>query len=259
MGETSVAKTGICKLCDQQCDFVKSHIVPKSFYGSFIRTKLLLFKGGRRLGSYRKGIYAQFLCFLCEKKFQTIDDWAAKWLIQMRKGQPVGDKSTTQGYGMLLPGCSESKHKIEFLAGSILWRAANCGRSEYSVLSIGKYNDDLKTWIATGLKPSCIVEKISVMAMLYQVADVNQKIRNAIFTPLIKTQPSKNNFGNFRRWRFGFPLGNIWIRLGGDTPKTGYFEVADSDKKIVDAVLWSSNLNNRYSTLFVLIANERAA
>lgn len=75
----------VCKLCNKDKGFVKSHIIPRSFYEvkTFNKGPALLSNSPefnpikRRIGIYDE----KMLCAECEKKFEKCDDYAYKKLI----------------------------------------------------------------------------------------------------------------------------------------------------------------------------------
>ncbi len=76
--------TGRCKLCGQEAEFVKAHIVPRSFYPE----RGLLRNGMRVLSTIDRpsksliGVYdSQLVCHDCERSFDPYDNYAAKLLL----------------------------------------------------------------------------------------------------------------------------------------------------------------------------------
>lgn len=69
----------------------------------------------------------------------------------------------------------------------------------------------------------------------------------------IITKKSHPNFsdvrGNFKAHIFGYPYGEIIIRLGGERPKQGYFQLIGETHK--NSVLWSTNLSVKFTNLVV--------
>ena len=79
-------QSALCKMCGLRSDFVKAHIVPRSFYPERGRSKdALIFMSSRtndRIRRSRIGIYDnQLLCAECERHFDPFDNYAAKLLI----------------------------------------------------------------------------------------------------------------------------------------------------------------------------------
>jgi hypothetical protein len=248
--------TAVCKLCDTPCAFVNSHVIPRSLYGKVIKTELLVYRGKTRVSRTRNGIYGQLLCNDCEKKFQNIDSWVATWLSQLKGAKILGKDQSPDQHAALLPGCLANKENIEFFAATVLWRAKNCGRDEYRELELACYETHIKNWICSSTKPAAISGKISVSVFFYRTDNKEQENLNPCFSPLQQTNLHKNKMGKFRIWHFGFPLGDMLIRLGGEPPQTGFFEVEDLDAA-GKAVLWSSNIDEAYHQLLVSVSSRR--
>jgi hypothetical protein len=239
---------GSCRLCDKVSTLVKSHIVPRSFYGVYARQNDL--RGfGILSGSnikYKQGIYGQFLCQTCERKFQDIDNWANNFFkSKPQKNLCSQNDAFGKSHGLIGFECSvDDKLKMNFFASSVLWRAKASNRHEYKELILGKYEKIFKESILNNCLNENISIKLSLMAWFY---DGSEHGIDDAFEPLRHYKSNVASEGKFQYWGFGFPSGQLFIRVGGDAPKYGYFESGDAAlSESFRAVIWSHNLSESY-------------
>ena len=140
--------TGKCKFCNKENKLVESHIIPKAFFKYIKKSneplKILTNVRGEFTKRSEKGVYDEFICLDCEKRFEKYDDYAAKILIHGRhkfiplyeKGRIIAFQLEKYNYELL---------KLFFI--SVLWKASVSTHSFYSRVSIGPYEKCAKSMI----------------------------------------------------------------------------------------------------------------
>lgn len=268
----SIKKEGVCKLCNQNAQLVDSHIIPKSFYGKWAEEKLVVIsiKTRQKIGSTRKGLYDQFLCKDCEYKFNDIDNFAAQMFMQNRyesvfyKDDSSPDK--VQVGGRL---CSiEDINKIHKFAASLMWRALASSRNEFVAIRNNlnvnsntvnntditqEFYDQLSTAFRDGVFSETLLDKFGLKFMQYEGSSNNADVACVPFRVISNKVNifSKDvnlfteTYGYFSCFSFGFPNGEILLRLGGEKPRQGYFVFERHN-----VALWSCNVSEKYPYWF---------
>lgn len=138
----------ICKGCNQDKKLVKAHVIPESFFRDLRADEKTLKLISNVEGVHTKktpiGVYdKEILCRQCEDKFQTLDDYAAKLLIDnseieelKKNGSLVGYKIPKIDYGLLK----------RFVIG-LLWRASISKQRFYSKVNLGALEEKAKKLI----------------------------------------------------------------------------------------------------------------
>jgi hypothetical protein len=237
--------TKICALCLNKIDkFVKSHIIPKSFYEEFREKELTGFSKNSYPKRYQNGIYGEFLCETCEKKFNQYDELAAKLIKQGLSRQIIGGAGEKElSY---FENAFNYKKNLHQFGLSVLWRASASGRKEYEALALGDYKEAIRTSL---LNDAFSEELLGKTGMLFEEYRGGVTEFNQAFCPYSKHKKSKifkETYGNFHCHNLGFPYGELKIRLGGDSPKQGFFEFEDELKHARTAVIWTNNLSTSY-------------
>lgn len=134
----------ICKLCKQEKELVKSHIIPKFFFKYLypeekIKGKALwLVDGSRGIKSKSWiGPYERLLCKECDGMLGCYDNYAKRLFIDQ---EPIFYPRTDQA--LLLPNVDYKKVKLFFL--SLLWRASVSSLPIFSKINIGPYEEKLR-------------------------------------------------------------------------------------------------------------------
>lgn len=140
------ATTQLCKLCHERSDFVDAHIVPSSFYPVLDRAKesflLLSNNPNVRMNRSRTGIYdRELVCAGCEKIFDPFDDYAAKLLLD---GKDRHRLITHDGKPLAYEAEAFDYPKLKLFLLSMLWRAAESTRPEFSKVQLGPYLPELR-------------------------------------------------------------------------------------------------------------------
>lgn len=140
-------------MCLKNKKLVKAHIIPAGFYRYMKSDSRPLEIRSNITGEYKRrshvGIYDNtILCGECEELFQKYDDYAQRLLlpdpkeaeyILNAKGEEEGCKLNNVNYNYL---------KLFFL--SILWKASVSTRKEFSKVSAGPFEEELKRMIQAG-------------------------------------------------------------------------------------------------------------
>lgn len=238
-----------CKLCLGQANkFVKSHIIPKSAYEEFKKTPLLGVSTHTHGKRYQNGIYGEFLCEKCEQKFNQYDEFAVG-IFKQGKFQKLlhkeGDVSV-----FLVENVHQHKGKLHQFALSVLWRAAASGRDEYKSIKLGDYQERIRCALDGDNFEKALLDSTGLYFQEHRGGTEN--MFNQVFIPYNQHQKSKSfreTFGHFHCHDFGFPYGQLLIRLGGEKPKQGFFDLK-FDGFSGNAVLWTSNLSDEYPNWF---------
>ena len=134
-------KVGSCKLCNERCKLVNSHIIPKAFFP--LGNGLSISKN-----DYTKkipiGIYDQFLCKKCEDIFSIWDSFGAEFFLNKKS---LEIKKTETGERVFLKKLADKK-LLNMFSLSILFRADLSGGKFYEKVKLGtKFNKILKSII----------------------------------------------------------------------------------------------------------------
>jgi hypothetical protein len=237
-----------CKLCLSQAELlVDSHIVPRAFYEDLRARKLKRLAGDGRHTIYRKGIYGKFLCLGCEQKFGKIDQLAIG-IIKKQKSWKKLHSSNSQN-GFVVEDALTNRNVLHKFGLSLLWRAAASECTEFKDLSLGKYTEQLRTLFDSGSDDPKLNAKTSLYFNDFRGGKTESNQSFIAYRHHQKSRLFKQSYGNFHCHVFGFPYGELFIRLGGDNPRQGYFDLSFDNYK-GRAVPWTSNLSQEYPNWF---------
>jgi hypothetical protein len=144
-----VREIALCKLCGEQSDFIKAHVIPRSFYPEHGGGKEPLSVVSSRTGVRKRrsqiGIYdAGLVCAVCERRFDPYDNYAARLLIQkVDEFRPVVIDGETVAYQIE----RFDYFKLKMFSLSLLWRAAASTRQEFKTVEIGRFLPRLSTMV----------------------------------------------------------------------------------------------------------------
>ena len=240
-----------CALCGSDRDkLVDSHIIPRAFYEDLAGSRLERITEEGRLSRYSKGVYGQFMCQLCEGRFQVIDDKAVQILKQACWKKPVHDAGNEKV--LVIADAFREKIALNTFAASVLWRASASRRSEYRDIDIGPYAERLRDAFLRGAVSANLLDATGFLYLEYRGGD--SPVNNQEFKAYGKFRPNelfRDQFGSFHCHKFGFPYGALLIRLGGHIPAAGFvaLEFAEFNGP---ATLWSCNLSPQYPHLFII-------
>lgn len=145
-----------CKFCGRCRPFVKSHIIPRSFYeiGAFKqkapRKTLSILSDSDDVTPTRRpdGLYdAQLFCQDCENKFMNYDDYAFKLLHENRNLKTVRD-TDDEVLAQYYQSYDYNKLKLFFL--SVFLRAGLSENFFFQHVTLGPHLDTLKRTIDAG-------------------------------------------------------------------------------------------------------------
>jgi hypothetical protein len=235
---------GTCQLCRRtEQRLVDSHIVPRSFYEDYGKAEMHNFGEEQRI-RYRKGIYGNFLCLACEAKFQRIDE-IAQLILKRQDGSSIV-YSGSDGELCILADAFQHKRELHMFALAVLWRAASSCRREFAGVVLGPYMSRIRHALHQDDFDDQLLASTGIYfshypggggAGLHQ-AFIPHRVRNS-------SKDWKVTYGRFACHVFGFPYGELVIRLGGESPKQGYV-VWGTNSERAGAVVWTSNLSAQY-------------
>ena len=142
-----------CRWCGEYVELIKAHIIPEKFFKSMQGEEGPIREYSRARGAFPKkrpiGIYdTDILCLKCEQKFQLVDDYGQKILLQreMELERVTKDKSLA---------C----YKLENVDGnllkqffiSILWRASVSKVQFFEQVRLGKFEGRAKEIVCSGV------------------------------------------------------------------------------------------------------------
>ena len=245
--------TGLCSLClSEDIDLVNSHIIPRSFYEEYKGKPLIAFSANSKKSStIRKGIYGNFLCNNCEAKFSKIDNCACD-LIKRRIDWKSVAKDDLGRELSIIEDAYANKNLLHKFALSVLWRAKQSNRQEYEMIKIGTYEERIRVALLSDQFDQSLLDATGLW--LFEFRDSVLPKADVIgysYRKLIRSERSTffRTYGNFTVHVFGYPYGEILMRLGGEKPKRGYFEHLEGVKAL--SVFWSTNLSENYPNLVV--------
>ncbi|MBF8277561.1 MAG: hypothetical protein HW390_2634 [Candidatus Brocadiaceae bacterium] len=238
-----------CKLCLQPANkLVKSHIIPKAFYEEFRKISLLGVSAHTYDKTYQNGIYGEFLCEKCEQKFNQYDEFAIGIFKQGKRQKSLHEEGNVSAF--VVENVYLHSGKLHQFALSVLWRAAASGRDEYKSIKLGNYQERIRCALDGNNFEKALLDSAGLYFQEHRGGTENTF--NQVFIPYKQHQNSKSfreTFGHFHCHDFGFPYGELLIRLGGEKPKQGFFDLK-FDGFSGNAVLWTSNLSDEYPNLF---------
>lgn len=138
----------ICKGCNQDKNLVKAHIIPESFFRDIRAGEKTLKLISNVEGVHTKkapiGVYdKEILCRDCEDKFQVLDDYAAKVLIDNAEIEELKQHGSLVGYK--IPDVDYELLKRFVI--SLLWRASVSKQGFYGKVSLGPLEEQAKKLI----------------------------------------------------------------------------------------------------------------
>ena len=245
--------TGACKLClCNDAVLVNSHIIPRSFYEEYKGKPLIAFSEiTDKKSTIRKGIFGKFLCCNCEKKFDKVDQKAFKLIKSVESFVSLA-KDELKRKLLIIENANANKDLLHKFALTVLWRAKNSIRQEYPSIKLGCYEEKIRLAIHTSQFEQSLLDATGFM--LWEFRGSNESEPDASgYAYRVITKKSNPNFsdvyGNFKAHIFGYPYGEIIIRLGGEKPKQGYFHRIEETHK--PSVLWSTNSDKDFPNLVV--------
>ena len=133
-----------CKLCLQKKPLRDSHIIPeflyKHVYDDKHRFNILGIEENKRKKPEQKGLREELLCGSCEGRLSGYERYASQVLFG-----GLDLTCTTKPDKHII---SELKHKeFKIFLLSLLWRASICSRSEFSEVTLGEKEDNLREMI----------------------------------------------------------------------------------------------------------------
>ncbi|KVD23677.1 hypothetical protein [Burkholderia ubonensis] len=166
-------KIGICRMCSETHQFVKSHVIPEAFYGGLGHCAanenddsqtVRMFSPSGRATNVRIGIYGQFLCKACEELFQDIDDYAITlFRDQMHPADPEKDH-------VFVGRDIVDTEAVRLFILATTWRASVCEHSFFSGVSLGARESVYRNLLWDSLKERCSTpEEISAVGILLYV------------------------------------------------------------------------------------------
>lgn len=231
---------------------VDSHIIPKSFYEEYGgKTLISISEKTNKFCKIRNGIYGKFLCNECEKKFSDLDNNAFN--IIKKTNDTFSVKNELKQEIKIIENAFLSKEILHKFALSLLWRANNSNRQEYLSIELGSYDEKIRVALLGAKFSQQLLDATGVM--IWEFRDSTIAEADAINYAYRRIASTKNSafeqtFGRFSCHAFGFPYGEILIRLGGEKPKQGYCNMIED--RAFHLVLWSSSLCQDYPNLAVM-------
>ena len=141
---------GTCKLClENELRLVDSHIIPRSFYEEYKGKPLIAFsQKNNKTSTIRKGIFGQFICESCEKKFGNTDNEAFNIIKNGKDTLSLASDELKREY-LVIKNANENKNILHKFALSVLWRAKNANRQEYPSINLRCYEEKIRLAIYT--------------------------------------------------------------------------------------------------------------
>jgi hypothetical protein len=145
-------ENAVCRMCEKRSDFVRAHILPRSFYPERAPGKIALSVLSSRPNDRKRlsliGIYDERLvCVKCEQSFDPLDNYAAKLLID---GVCAFKAVNHDGQPLLYQIDSFDYPKLKLFCLSLLWRAAASDRPEFANVDLGPFLPTLANMIKHG-------------------------------------------------------------------------------------------------------------
>lgn len=244
---------GTCKLClENELRLVDSHIIPRSFYEEYKGKPLIAFsQKNDKTSTIRKGIFGQFICESCEKKFGNTDNEAFNIIKNGKDTLSLASDELKREF-LVIKNANENKNILHKFALSVLWRAKNSNRQEYPSIKLGLYDEKIRLAFHTNQFEQNLLDASGLMLWEFRGSELSELDAGGYAYRTI-TKYSHPDFvktyGTFFTHIFGYPYGEMLIRLGGERPKQGYFQSVEDVN--VPCVLWSNNLSIKFPNLIV--------
>lgn len=180
-----------CRLCLQKRDLCKSHIYPEFMYAHCYdhHHSYIEFNAGE--GKYnkkrRKGLYERLLCKKCEEIIQRYEDYGKQILYIEAKPEMDATKKpyTKECYDYRL---------FKLFVLSLLWRASVSTQDSFKLVSLGKYEVELREALLKGLE----LEVDNYPICMYQT-HIDGKPSNGVF---MEMHPSKSTYDGKTTYQF---------------------------------------------------------
>ena len=158
----------VCKLCGQEKNLVKAHVIPRSFYDQVSDPQsgalVLSNASGKYPYNIHSGIYDRtIVCNDCESKFSTPDDYAKRFFRdQVNSWAEIVHEKDIIGYEV--ESFDYSKLKMFFI--STMWRASVSQQDIFKRVSLGPFENVAKSMILSNYPGS--EEEFSVVIQRYE-------------------------------------------------------------------------------------------
>jgi hypothetical protein len=176
-------RVGQCQWCGATAALVKSHIIPKSFYrkvrGDGKYSLMVAANPAIQNEQWQNGVYDNFLCLPCEKRFCPWDEHGFAILSKDPEGlRLIRDKESGYPLGYELEGASSVLLKRFFL--SVLWRAGACKHPFFKAVKLGPYRKQIKAALSDNSNKLLENYKTIVISVS------GQRIPDIIYIPFTK-------------------------------------------------------------------------
>jgi len=141
----------ICKGCYADKQLVKAHIIPESFFRDLRADEKTLLLISNRAGVHKKkapiGVYDEtILCRECEDRFEHIDDYAAKVLVNNDGIEKIRSNGEVTAYRLN----EVDTDLIKLFVISLLWRASISRQDFYKKVNLGPLEQKAKDLVWEG-------------------------------------------------------------------------------------------------------------
>ncbi|MEC4890412.1 MAG: hypothetical protein RI101_10165 [Nitrospira sp.] len=138
-----------CRLCLQDKNLIKAHIIPEGFFRLLRHENIAPVLHSNTPGSFPKrmqvGTYdSTILCSECDGKMAPWDDYGQQILIRQF---PEAIKLSLQGKTVAWEMEKFDYRRLKLFFMSVLWRASVSKQTFYKRISIGPFEDRLRTMI----------------------------------------------------------------------------------------------------------------
>ncbi|MBD3895941.1 hypothetical protein IEI94_08775 [Halomonas sp. ML-15] len=198
-----------CRLCKQERDLCKSHIFPEYMYSHCYDDNHSFIEFNAEEGKYnkrrRKGIYENLLCKKCEETIQRYEGYGKLILYDDAKPKIEASKQpyTNESYDYRL---------FKLFVLSLLWRSSISTQDSFKLVSLGKYEEELRMVLLDGL--ALPVNNYPIY--LYQT-HISGEPSDGVF---MEIYPSKSKFDGKTIYQFVADGMFFFVGIGVNTLRT---------------------------------------
>lgn len=136
-------KIMLCKLCQQEKELCRSHIIPETAYGPLYDNMHRFFEVTNTqegLSPLQKGLRERLLCRECEKYLNKYDSYFADMWYQKGKAPTEVNKEIIAIDGL-------DYHRFKLFHISVLWRAGIASRDEFREVALAHHERSIRDLI----------------------------------------------------------------------------------------------------------------
>ncbi len=140
-----------CRLCLEDKELQKSHIIPEFFYkpvyDGLHRLNVVSTEPGDKIKYQQKGYREKLLCRDCEQRLGRFEDYGRRVIYGGRGSRGTGVKIQDVGNGFKLRNIDY--HKFKLFQLSLLWRASIASLDFFTGVNLGPHEETIRKMLVS--------------------------------------------------------------------------------------------------------------